>query len=162
MACKLNVKGVYDEATRSASVWGIMKRNGRWVRGLGGCIGLADPVTAELWAIYYGLKMAWERNKANLVVFSECRETITIIRNDDPEYPMVMFVDMIRMLLGENWTSVDIQPTHADANGGANVMADYYLIREGGSVRWMSQQKPSATSSKDSRKPSAKSMFLCF
>ncbi|KAK1373057.1 hypothetical protein POM88_029250 [Heracleum sosnowskyi] len=82
-------------ATRSASVGGIVKKNGRWVRGLGGYIGLADPVTAELWAIYYGLKMAWERNKTNLVVFSECREAITIIRNDDPSYPMAMLVDMI-------------------------------------------------------------------
>ncbi|KAK1392455.1 hypothetical protein POM88_011511 [Heracleum sosnowskyi] len=86
------------------------------VRGLGGCIGLADPVTAELWAIYYGLKMVWERNKTNLVVFFECREAISIIHNDDPEYPMTMLVDMIRMLLGENWISVDIQPTQADAN----------------------------------------------
>ncbi|KAK1385378.1 hypothetical protein POM88_023113 [Heracleum sosnowskyi] len=132
MAYKLNVKGVYDRATRSTSVGGIIKRNGRWVRGLGGCIGLVDPVTAELWAIYYGLKMVWERNKTDLVVFSECRETISIICNDDPEYPMAMLVDMIRMLLGETWTSMDIQPTHADANGGANVMAGYYLGHEGG------------------------------
>ncbi|KAK1363937.1 hypothetical protein POM88_039498 [Heracleum sosnowskyi] len=132
MAYKLNVKGVYDRATRSASVGGIMKRNGRWVRGLRGCIGLPDPVTAELWAIYYGLKMALERNKTNPIVFSECREAITIIRNDDPEYPIVMLVDMIRMMLAENWTSVDIQPTHADANEGANVMAGYYLVHGGG------------------------------
>ncbi|KAK1385844.1 hypothetical protein POM88_023579 [Heracleum sosnowskyi] len=132
MAYKLNVKGVYDRATRSASVGGIMKKNGRWVRGLGDCIGLADPLTAELWAIYYGLKMAWERNKTNLVLFSECREAITIIRNDDHSYPMAMLVDMIRMLLGENWTSVDIQHTHADANGGANAVAGYYLGHEGG------------------------------
>ncbi|KAK1361189.1 hypothetical protein POM88_045663 [Heracleum sosnowskyi] len=88
MAYKLNIKGVYDRATRSASVGGIMKRNGR--------------------------------------------EAISIIRNDDPEYPMAMLVDMIRMLLGETWTSMDIQPTHADANGGANAMAGYYLGHEGG------------------------------
>ncbi|KAK1363071.1 hypothetical protein POM88_038632 [Heracleum sosnowskyi] len=79
---------VYDRETRSASVGGIIKRNGR--------------------------------------------EAITIIRNDDPEYPMAMLVDMIRMLLEETWTSMDIQPTHADANGGANVMAGYYIGHEGG------------------------------
>ncbi|KAK1387120.1 hypothetical protein POM88_015298 [Heracleum sosnowskyi] len=88
MAYKLNVKGVYDRATRSASVGGIMKKNGR--------------------------------------------EAITIISNDDPSYPMAMLVDMIRMLLGENWTSVDIQHTHADANGGANAVTGYYLSHEGG------------------------------
>ncbi|KAK1398487.1 hypothetical protein POM88_008350 [Heracleum sosnowskyi] len=132
MAYKLNVKGVYARATRSASVGGIIKRNGRWVSGLGGCIGLADPITAELWVIYYGLKMAWERNKTNLVVFSECREAISIIRNDDLEYPIAMLVDMIRMLLGDTWTSMDIQSTHVDANGGANSMAGYYLDHEGG------------------------------
>ncbi|KAK1380376.1 hypothetical protein POM88_027120 [Heracleum sosnowskyi] len=114
-----------------ASIGGIMKKYGRWERGLRGCIGLANPVMEELWAIYYGLKMVWERNKTNVVSFAECREAISVINNHDPVYPMAILADMIRLLLGENWTYVDIQPTHADANGGANAMVEYYLIREG-------------------------------
>ena len=132
MAHKVNVKGVFDRASMSGSVGCVMKKDGRWVRGLGANIGLADPITAELWAIYYGLKMAWERAKINVVVFSECREAINAIENDDPEYPMAMLVDMIRMLLGEPWEYVDIQHTFNQANGGANAMATHFIHADGG------------------------------
>ncbi|KAK1400575.1 hypothetical protein POM88_000180 [Heracleum sosnowskyi] len=73
-----------ERSQMRASVVGIMKHNGRWVRGFGSMIGLADPQTAELWAIYYGLRMAWEREMTYVVVFTERSDAIDLINNPDP------------------------------------------------------------------------------
>ncbi|KAK1374604.1 hypothetical protein POM88_030797 [Heracleum sosnowskyi] len=132
MSYKLCVKGVFDRSQMRASVGGIMNHNGRWVRGFGSMIGLADPQTAELWAIYYGLKMAWEREMTSVVVFTERRDAIDLINNPDPAYPMTALIEMITMLKGEAWSHVDIQHIHADANVPANVLATDCLDGEGG------------------------------
>ncbi|KAK1355579.1 hypothetical protein POM88_048835 [Heracleum sosnowskyi] len=114
-----------------ASVGGIMKHNERWVRGFGSMIGLDDPQTAELWAIYYGLRMDWEREMTSVVVFTERRDAIDLINNPDPAYPMAAFIEMITMLKGEAWSHVDIQYIHTDANVAANVLAIDCLDVEG-------------------------------
>ncbi|KAK1351249.1 hypothetical protein POM88_054524 [Heracleum sosnowskyi] len=95
-------------------------------------IGLADPQTAELWAIYYGLKMAWEREMTFVVVFTERRDATDLINNPDLAYPMAALIEMITMLKGEAWSHVDIQHIHADANVATNVLATDYLDGEGG------------------------------
>ncbi|KAK1386909.1 hypothetical protein POM88_015087 [Heracleum sosnowskyi] len=129
----------------TASVGGIMKEQARWVRGLGGGIGLADPLSAELWAIYYGLKMAWECEKTSVVVFTESRKAIEVINNRDPTFAMASLIEMITMLLGEDWSHVDIQSLHADVNLAVNALANYYLDGEGGGgggesmKRWIHQ-----------------------
>ena len=132
MAYRVNVKGVFSRSHMTASVGGVLKKDGAWVRGVGGNIGLAVPQTAELWAIFYGLKMAWELEKTNVVVFSECREAIDAIKNPDPTHDMAMLVDLITNLLRENWEFVDVLPTYPDANIGAAAMANYYLTGSGG------------------------------
>ncbi|KAK1401371.1 hypothetical protein POM88_000976 [Heracleum sosnowskyi] len=132
MSYKLCVKGVFDRSQMRASVGGIMNHNGRWVRGFGSMISLADPQTAELWAIYYGLKMAWEREMTSVVVFSERRDAIHLINNPDPAYPMAALIEMITKLKGEAWSHVDIQHIHADANVAANVLATDCFDGEGG------------------------------
>lgn len=116
----------------SASVGGILKKDVEWVRGLGGNIGLADPETAELWAIFYGLKMAWEREKTSVVIFSESRAAINAINAADPAHPMAMLVNMVSGLLRESWDFVDIQPTHPDANAAVNAMAQHCMRGDGG------------------------------
>lgn len=116
----------------TASVGGILKKDGRWVRGVGGNIGLAVPEAAELWVIYHGLKMAWEQQKTSVVVFSECMEAINAINEADPTYPMAMLVDLITMLLRESWDHVEIQPTHSDVNVAATDMAHHCLNGPGG------------------------------
>ncbi|KAK1403196.1 hypothetical protein POM88_002801 [Heracleum sosnowskyi] len=108
-----------------------MKHNGRWVRGFGSMIGLADPQTTELWAIYYGLRMAWEREMTYVVVFIERRDAIDLINNLDPAYPIATLIEMITMLKGEAWSHVDIHHIHADANVAANVLATDCLDGEG-------------------------------
>lgn len=126
------VKGVFKRSEMCASVGGILKKDGGWVRGVGGNIGLADPETAEMWAIFYGLKMAWEREKTSVVVFSESMAAINAINAADPAHPMAMLIDMIICLLRESWDFVEIQPTHPSANAAANVMAQYCLSLGGG------------------------------
>ncbi|KAK1392827.1 hypothetical protein POM88_011883 [Heracleum sosnowskyi] len=100
--------------------------------GGGGSFGAETPDYGELWAIYYGLKMAWEREMTSVVVFTERRDAIDLINNPDPAYPMAALIEMITMLKGEAWSHVDIQHIHADANVAANVMATDCLDGEGG------------------------------
>ncbi|KAK1399133.1 hypothetical protein POM88_008996 [Heracleum sosnowskyi] len=132
MSYKLCLKGVFDRSQMRASVGGIMKHNERWVRGFGSMIGLADPQTAKLWAIYYGLRMAWEREMAYVVVFTEKRDAIELINDPDPAHPMAALIEMITMLKREVWSHVDIHHIHADGNVAANVLGTDCLDVEGG------------------------------
>lgn len=38
----------------------MRESTGNWIKGFIDCIGQASPSPTELWAIYYGLQLAWD------------------------------------------------------------------------------------------------------
>ena len=71
------------------------------MKGAGGMIGLCVPLGAELWSIFYGLKLAWEKEVKHVVIESDCAEAVNQVNNPDPDFGLVDLVLLIKNIEGE-------------------------------------------------------------
>lgn len=85
-----------------ASVECVMRNwRGEWMKGARGMIGLCVPLGAELWSIFYGLKLAWEKEVKHVVIESDCAEAVNQVNNPDPDFGLVDLVLLIKNIEGE-------------------------------------------------------------
>lgn len=110
----------------------IRDSNGRWVRGCKSMIGLAVPITAQLWSIFYGLKLAWENEEKNVVVECDCEEAVNQVHNPDPGYDMFNLVCMIKQLMSEAWDHCELVLISASANTAVAAIANNAINDNGG------------------------------
>ena len=118
------------------AVAAVMRNHqGKWVKGNAGMMGLLVPVAAELWSIFYGLKMAWEKgNVKSVFIESDCLEAVNLINNPDPGFFLADLVDMIKALESEEWDSCAIVHVPSSSNEAATALARAYVDGEGGLV----------------------------
>ncbi|KAK9006390.1 hypothetical protein V6N11_035431 [Hibiscus sabdariffa] len=64
----------------------IRDSNGAWIAGFGRGIGIADAFTAELWAIYDGLLLAWQLGLDLVQVQSDCSKAISALSNANAQH----------------------------------------------------------------------------
>ncbi|WOH01420.1 hypothetical protein DCAR_0520804 [Daucus carota subsp. sativus] len=99
--CKVNCKGIFDRGMMKASVASVMRNHrGEWVRGNAGMMGLLVPLAAELWSIFYGLKMAWEMgNVHSVIIESDCKRAVDEVNNIDSAFVLADLVEMINSIM---------------------------------------------------------------
>lgn len=131
---KVNCKGVFDRARMRASVGCVMRNSrGEWIRGAAGMIGLVVPLGAELWSMFYGLKLAWEKGDTkHVVVECESQEALNAVSDPDPEFWLADLVDLIKKLESEAWESCRIEHVSVAGNKAATTLANSQLDGEGG------------------------------
>ena len=123
---KVNCRGVFDRGMMRGSVGCVMRNfRGEWLGGVGGMIGLAVPVAAELWSIFYGLKLAWEKGYIkHVVIESECLEAVNQVNNPDPAFWFAEMVELITGLLNEAWDSCVVVHVPSSSNVAATTLAE--------------------------------------
>lgn len=67
--CKINT----DRAAKGYPTWiscgGILRDSiGEWISGFGANLGVGTVNEAELWALYYGLQLAWNEGQRRVIV----------------------------------------------------------------------------------------------
>ena len=78
---KVNYRGVFDRTMMRSAVGCVMRNSrGKWIKGVAGMIGPVVPEGAELWSIFYGLKLAWEKGDVKSVVV-EC-ENLDVVNQE--------------------------------------------------------------------------------
>lgn len=139
-AVKVNCKGVFDRAQMKAAVGCVMRNSqGQWVRGAAGMIGLALPLAAEIWSIYYGLKLAWERGDvSNVIIKCDDEEAVNHVNNLDPDFWLLDLVLLIKNLENEAWDSCVIQHVPKTCNAPATVLAESEIDGNGDAPGFMS------------------------
>lgn len=106
---KVNVKGMFDRSHLRVSIACIMRgSDGKWLGGCESMIGLAVPVTAELWSIWYGLKLAWENGRKTVTVECESEVAVHQVLHPDENDDLYQLVCMIRMIMSEAWKMCDL------------------------------------------------------
>lgn len=116
-----------------ASVGCVMRnRRGEWIKGAGGMIGLCVPLGAELWSIFYGLKLAWEKEVKHVVIESDCEEAVNQVNSPDPDFGLIDLIMLIKNIEGEAWESCVIQHCSSGANAAAVALANHELNGDGG------------------------------
>ncbi|KAL8161149.1 hypothetical protein V2J09_012638 [Rumex salicifolius] len=71
---KLNVDGAVKRPDSKGAAGGVMRdADGKWVCGFTANLGITLIVESELWGVFLGLKMAWERNAPQVEVESDLK-----------------------------------------------------------------------------------------
>lgn len=129
---KVNVNGVSNWPHGKAAVGCILRNDdGEVYRASGGMLGMSDPEFAGLWAIYYGLVLAWEKEKTTVTLETDDGELLRRVMNPDPEDSCMYLIDMIVRIMDEDWDNLELKAIPPSANGAAE-LADYFLDGEGG------------------------------
>ena len=77
---KINADGSVKDQ-KSAACGGVCRdENGRWVIGFGKYLGVSSVLMAELWGLYTGMKMAWERGWQKVVFSLDSKTEITLVQ----------------------------------------------------------------------------------
>ena len=135
--CKVNCKGIFDRGMMKASVASVMRNHrGEWVRGNAGMMGLLVPLVAELWSIFYGLKMAWEMgNVRSVIIESDCKRAVDEVNNIDSAFVLADLVEMINSIMSEDWDSCVVIHVPKDCNAVATALATSELTAADGGLR---------------------------
>ena len=103
---------------------------GSWIGGFARNIGICSSVTAELWAIYVGLHMTWDKGFRKVVLESDSRVVVGLINGDtvrvDRNYNLIM---QIKEVVGKDW-EVKIFHVYREANCVADWLTNYGLTRD--------------------------------
>ena len=102
------------------------------MKGNAGMMGLLVPIAAELWSIFNGLKMAWEKgNVKSVFIELDCLEAVNQVNNLDPQFFLANLVDMIKARESEDWDSSAIVHVPSSSNEAATALARVYVDGEG-------------------------------
>ena len=114
-----------------AGAGGVLRdQMGSWIRGFARNIGICSSVTAELWAIYEGLLLTWDKGFRKVVLESDSRVAVGFITGDnvrvDKNYNLIM---QIKNMVSREW-EVEILHVYREANCVADWLANFGLTRE--------------------------------
>ena len=115
----------------TVGVGGVIRDHmGSWIGGFARNIGFCSSVTAELWAIHVGLHRTWDKGFRKVVLESDSKVIVGIIKGDtvrvDRNYNLIM---QIRGLLGREW-EVKIFHVYREANYVVDWLANFGLTNE--------------------------------
>uniref|UniRef100_A0A6N2MZS1 RNase H type-1 domain-containing protein n=1 Tax=Salix viminalis TaxID=40686 RepID=A0A6N2MZS1_SALVM len=80
---KLNVDGCSKGNPGIAGAGGVIRDHmGTWIGGFARNIGICSSVTAELWAIYEGLKLTWDKGFRKVYLESDSRVVIALFNGE--------------------------------------------------------------------------------
>ena len=130
---KINVKGVFVRSEMKAAIACIMRdEHGNWIKGCQSMIGLAVPVTAELWSIWYGLRLAWEKGEKSVILECECEDAVNQVLYPDENNEMFDLIVLIRHIMSESWDHCDIVHIPGSANLTVAALANRAIHAPGG------------------------------
>ena len=107
-----------------------MRPYGDLGRGFARNICYCSSITAELWAIFVGLQLTWEKGFRRVILETDSKIVVGIINGDivrvDRNYNLVM---QIKDILGRDW-EVRLFHVYREANCVADWLANFGLTRD--------------------------------
>ncbi|KAH9667242.1 putative ribonuclease H protein [Citrus sinensis] len=121
--CKLNLDGAC-KATGVAAAGGLIRdHNGHWVAGFGMNLGACSVTMAELWGLYQGLLLAWNKGIRWLCAeVDSCCVTQLVKNNMVNSNEFSPLIRAIQELIRRNWR-VEITHVYREANFAADYLA---------------------------------------
>ena len=128
---KLNVDGCSKGNPGMAGAGGVIWDNmGSWKGGSARNNGICSSVTVELWAIYVGLQLTWDKGFRKVILESDSSVAIGLINGNrvsmDRNYNIIM---QIKDILGRDW-EVKTLHVYREANSVVDWLANYGLTRD--------------------------------
>lgn len=123
---KLNTDGASQGNPGLASAGGVIRDGeGRWCGGFSLNIGRCTAPLAELWGVYYGLVIAWERRIPQLELELDLEMVVGFLkRGINNSHPLSSLVHLCHDFLSKDW-SVRITHLFREANRLADGLANH-------------------------------------
>ncbi|CAL2267138.1 unnamed protein product [Prunus armeniaca] len=103
--CKVNTDGSRINSSSLIGVGGLLRDScGNWIKGFFVNLGHGSIIEAELWGIFYGLKMAWDAGFR--IVEIECDATSTVALLKSPilsTHPLFSIINCCKKKIHEDW-----------------------------------------------------------
>ncbi|KAJ0047890.1 hypothetical protein Pint_16241 [Pistacia integerrima] len=121
---KLNIEGSSIWHLGCAGAGGIVRNEfGKWLLGYTETLGNCSSLTAELNALYQGLKLVWEKGFRKILVESASLEVVKCLEQAPASLdPNRDLIESCRDLLKRNW-ECKVKQSHREANLCANWLA---------------------------------------
>ncbi|CAA7029753.1 unnamed protein product [Microthlaspi erraticum] len=123
---KLNTDGASRGNPGLAAAGGVLRDgDGRWIGGFALNIGRCNAPMAELWGLYYGLCIAWEKGITRLEVEVDSLMVVGFIKTGICDtHPLSSLVHLCHGFLMKDW-EVRIAHVYREANHLADGLANY-------------------------------------
>ncbi|CAA7036314.1 unnamed protein product [Microthlaspi erraticum] len=123
---KLNTDGASHGNPRSATAGGVLRDGeAKWCGGFALNIGRCTAPMAELWGLYYGLCIAWEKVIERLNVEVDSSMVVGFMKTGISDtHPLSFLVHLCQGLLSKDW-EVRISYVYREANRLADGLANY-------------------------------------
>ncbi|CAA7029674.1 unnamed protein product [Microthlaspi erraticum] len=123
---KLNTDGASQGNPGLATAGGVLRDgDGRWCSGFALNIGRCSAPLAELWGVYYGLMMAWEKQIPRLVLEVDLEVVVGfLMKGIQNSHPLSFLVRLCHGFLSKDWL---VRVTHVfhEANRLADGLANH-------------------------------------
>ncbi|KAF7806654.1 ribonuclease H [Senna tora] len=118
---KINVDGSSRGNPGKSGIGGLIRdSNGAMIAGFSVSIGFSDILYAELFAIKYGLELAWKKGCKKVICESDSRDALQSVEWATDVHIYRSMIKKIRELLGREW---EVRLVHTLREG--NQCADY-------------------------------------
>nr|ABW81175.1 non-LTR retrotransposon transposase [Arabidopsis cebennensis] len=123
---KLNTDGASKGNPGLATAGGILRQqDGSWIGGFAVNIGICSAPLAELWRVYYGLYIAWERKITRLEVEVDSELVVGFLTTwISDSHPLSFLVRLCYGFISRDWI-VRISHVYREANRLADGLANY-------------------------------------
>ncbi|KAG7536806.1 Ribonuclease H domain [Arabidopsis suecica] len=123
---KLNTDGASRGNPGLATAGGVVRDGeGNWCCGFGLNIGICSAPLAELWGVYYGLYIAWERGITRLELEVDSEIVVGFLQKGiEDSHPLSFLVHLCYGFLSKDWI-VRICHVYREANRLADGLANY-------------------------------------
>lgn len=123
---KLNTDGASHGNPGEATAGGALRdEEGNWIGGFVLNIGICTAPLAELWGVYYGLYIAWERRVARLELEVDSEIVVGFLTSGiSDSHPLSFLVRLCYGFLSRDWL-VRVSHVYREANRLADGLANY-------------------------------------
>lgn len=121
---KLNIDGSRIGTTGHIAAGGLLRNcHGDWVGGFSANLGTGEILLAELWALYFGLKLTSRLNCTNIQVESDSSIVVNLVTDQvDDTHPLHGLIADCKRLLHGSWVC-RIQHIYRECNDVADGLA---------------------------------------
>ncbi|CAA7033568.1 unnamed protein product [Microthlaspi erraticum] len=122
----MNTDGASRGNPGSAAAGGVLRDEyGTWISGFALNIGVCSAPLAELWRVYYGLYVAWERRIPRLVIEVDSEIVVGFFNSGISDvHPLSFLVHLCYGFLSRDWI-VRVMHAYKEANRVADDLANH-------------------------------------
>ncbi|CAL1400519.1 unnamed protein product [Linum trigynum] len=126
---KLNTDGAAQGNHGLISAGGALRDvNGDWIAGFCSKIGTGTAIEAELWGIYKGIDLAWNKEIKFLIIETDSQLALDLLnKRMNPTHPLATLLRAIRRLIAQEWV-VQLVHTYREGNRVADWLSKHSLV----------------------------------